>query len=231
MFRTRSRDPKANTTAQAPRRAFRPDGDRLESREVLNATSLFGNSTMTFPFMTGTTAVTPAFAATTFGASRLGGTSVVSTPAVTNLASTFNNFGLGSQNFINGLGTATRIASSFINLPNNINPNLLVNGGRFITGTLSQGSLNPGLTSGFGVQSGLAFNQGLGGTGFGLGSNVGFNGNLFGNGLGASTGLAFNNGLGGFGNGSFLSSSGLAFNQGLGGFGLGSRNGLGTAPA
>jgi len=236
MFWNRARDAKTTAdadAARAPRRAFRPAADRLESREVLNA-SVFGNASLALPTMAGIALrTTPAFA-NTFAATPsintgvfLGGTTNSSLlgPSFTSNLRNIGAVNFGNQGFVGNTGN---LLSSFIHLPSRVNLSAILANQR--TGLLSGlgGAVNAGLTSGFGVQSGLAFNGGLGGTGFGLGSNVGFNNALFGSGLGAMTGLAFNNGLGGFGTGSFLSSSGLAFNNGLGGTGFGSASGLGA---
>jgi hypothetical protein len=59
-----------------------------------------------------------------------------------------------------------------------------INTGQFQNQTLTGLGFSPILTSGFGVSSGLTFNNGLGGTPFGLGSTGGFsllisNGSVF----------------------------------------------------
>jgi len=211
MFTKTRTNANVTGTPAGQRRAFRPSGDSLERRDLLAVIPMFGNSTRTFAAVTGQGAAVPGFVGGMFGSAQFnGGTgSLLSNP---NLG-TVNGQVLNTGSLLGATGTS-------LVFPRNL--------GQFQNATFTDVARSPVLTSGFGVSSGLAFNNGLGGNPFGLGSNVGFNGNLFGSGLGASTGLAFNNGLGGTGTGSFLSSSGLAFNNGLGGVGLGNGNSLGA---
>jgi len=225
MFRNRTHSAK---TTSATTRAFRPAADRLEAREVLNA-SLFGNASMAFPGLTGSAVgTTPAFAnsfgstQSASGASFVGGfnaTSIIGNALSNNTGLNVGSVTPTTQSLTGS--NAGNFLSSFIHLPTNVNLNsIFANRGGSLLSSVGTGLTNNNLTSGFGTQSGLAFNNGLGGTGFGLGSNVGFNSGLFGSGLGATTGLSFNNGLGGTGTGAstngLAATNGLAFTGGLG---------------
>jgi len=189
--------------------AFRPTADNLESRKVPATVSVFR------PFGTAASVVVQ---------NQVGGVNT----GLFGTNSNFNTAGSGTLGFKN----------PFIRVPTNVNPNLFLNGGRLVT-SANNGGLGVGLPTGLSSQTGLAFNNGLGG--FGTGS---FNN---------SSGLAFNNGLGGtpigtlpgssFSGGNFVngfvpSFTGLnttlgTFNQnnlglsnGLGNLGLGLNNGL-----
>jgi len=214
-----------STPKTTQRRNFRPGGDRLEAREVLSTLPLLAHTTRVFATFPGQVQPAPAFTGGALGSVAFnggGGSAGSSIPssatsrvltAITPSASSATNFNL--------FGTGSRIGNPFVSTPSNVNLNILTNGG-LLAGTsagLVGGAVAPALTSGFGALSGLAFNNGLGGTPFSTGGNVGFNNNLFGSGFGATSGLAFNAGLGGTGSGSFLSNSGLVFNNGIGGTG------------
>jgi len=189
-------------------RVFRPAPDRLETREVLST-------------FTGLAAGSPALAFVNPLLNLSRNTSAFSTAGANN--------GLAGGTILNFNRAFTTPGGS-----NNVNPNLLANGGRLVNNGLTNGfsqaqfrNSNPGgLSNGFGATSGLAFNNGLGGVGFSSGNN----------GFGATTGLSFNNGLGGTNFGSSPnrfgagSAAGLANNNGLGGVFIGSPgNGVGTA--
>jgi len=148
---------------------FRPDADRLEARDVPAVFTGFGQLGVLNPFV----------APTAVGGFNTG----------SNLS--FNTAG-------NGL---LGVRNPFIRVPSNVNPNLLLSGGRLVTSSPLgvNGTFGTGLPSGFGSQSGLAFNSGLGG--FGSGS---FN---------TTSGLGFNSGLGGTGIGSLLNNNFASINN------------------
>jgi len=231
------------TKPQTHRRAFQPQADRLESREVLSTFSLVGNSLA---------AAIPGVTANPFTATMarnfqgLNNTNLPAFGTVSNSATMARNFqGLNNTN-LPAFGTVSNInggvtlspsrAVTPFKAPSNVNPNLILNGGRLSTpGSVSLSTL-PGSTAGNAAITGLAFTDGLGfsngaglSNGLGFTNAVGFSNPSFVNGLGtftnttavnnaATTGVAFANGLG-----STLPSAatsgattGLAFTSGLG---------------
>jgi len=190
-----------NRGVEKARRAFHPAPDRLETREVL----------ATIP---GLSSLSPTFVNPLLNLNR-------NVTTVSTFPSVGSNNGVAANTILN-FNRAFAPAGA----ANNVNPNLLLNAGRFVNNSLTNGfsqaqffNSNPGgLSNGFGATTGLAFNQGLGGVGFSNGNN----------GFGATSGLAFNNNLGGTNFGSSPNSfgagaaAGLAANNGLGGVFIGS---------
>lgn len=204
------------------RRAFRPAPDRLETREVLTTiTALAAGS----PAL--------AFANPLLNVSRNAGTF----PA----AGANNGIAGGAiSNFNRGFTTPGG--------SNNVNPNLLVNGGRSGNNGLFNGlsqnqfrNANPGgLSNGFGASTGPGFNNGQGGINIGSPANNsgapnGLGGvNIGGsnNGFGAASGVRFNNGFGGTNIGTNGNGTGLGSNNPFSQFASSNRfstgNGLNT---
>jgi len=203
------------------RREFQPSADRLEAREVPATISpLFGHSTQVFTGFAGQAVALPAFSTATMSPSLATGRGTTfATPVATSVI-----------NFTPTTSTAFRNVQTPLGLA-------LSRFGTTLAGLTGNNGLINTVSNAFGASSGLAFNNGLGGTtvnnAFGTALNgfgTTFNNSGFGSLLGRLTnsgfGTTLNNGFGTTMNSGFGTTLNSAFNNA---FNSGFNNGVNSS--